>query len=184
MHHYRFMNHSRFMKIQYICQLFYPTCFTRLSIPILDIPCRLQSPTYTQRMDRIISCKFSSFSIRDVASRGMLPTPHALRPYNNCFETNLTKDGFGNGGHCFATTTSFTHFCFTLACVQLITFWSFHLCTIWAFLKMWAFILTWSSCRGPPTEVEGLPSLAFFATKPCTSFKCLVNNHLAQYVTM
>jgi hypothetical protein len=26
--------------------------------------------------------------------------------------------------------------------------------------------------------------LAFAATKPCTSFKCLVNNHLAQYATM
>jgi hypothetical protein len=26
--------------------------------------------------------------------------------------------------------------------------------------------------------------LAFFATKPCTSFKCLINNHLAQYVTL
>jgi hypothetical protein len=33
-------------------------------------------------------------------------------------------------------------------------------------------------------EVEGLPSLAFSATKPRTSFKCLVNNHLAQYATM
>jgi hypothetical protein len=26
--------------------------------------------------------------------------------------------------------------------------------------------------------------LAFSTTKPCTSFKCLVNNHLAQYATM
>ncbi len=32
-----------------------------------------------------------------------------------------------------------------------------------------------------PLEVESLPGLAFFATMPCTSFKCLVNNHLAQY---
>jgi hypothetical protein len=37
---------------------------------------------------------------------------------------------------------------------------------------------------GIPTKVEGLPGLAFFATKPCTSFKCLVNNYLAQYATM
>jgi hypothetical protein len=34
------------------------------------------------------------------------------------------------------------------------------------------------------SKVESLPSLAFSTTKPCTSFKCLVNNHLAQYVTM
>jgi hypothetical protein len=25
--------------------------------------------------------------------------------------------------------------------------------------------------------------LAFFATKPCSSFKCVLNNHLAQYAT-
>jgi hypothetical protein len=36
------MNHSRFMKIQNICQLFCPTCFTGLSILIFYIPCRLQ----------------------------------------------------------------------------------------------------------------------------------------------
>jgi hypothetical protein len=36
------MNHSKFMKIQNICQLFCPTCFTGLSIPNFDIPCRLQ----------------------------------------------------------------------------------------------------------------------------------------------
>jgi len=52
-------------------------------------------------MDRIISCKSSSFSIRDVVSQGMFPTPHALKPNtcNNFFEDNLTKVGFGNGGH-------------------------------------------------------------------------------------
>jgi len=33
-------------------------------------------------------------------------------------------------------------------------------------------------------EVEGLPGLAFSATKSCASFKCLVNNHLAQYTIM
>jgi hypothetical protein len=28
--------------------------------------------------------------------------PHGLRPntYNSCFEVNLTKVGFGDGGHC------------------------------------------------------------------------------------
>jgi len=64
-----------------------------------------------QWVDRIISCKSSSFSIRDVASRATLPMPHAVRPntYNSCFEANLTKAGLGNGGHYFATITSFTH---------------------------------------------------------------------------
>ncbi len=36
------MNHSRFMKIQNICQLLCPTCFTKLSISIFDIPCHFQ----------------------------------------------------------------------------------------------------------------------------------------------
>ncbi len=36
------MNHSRFMKIQNSCQLFCPTCFIRISIPIFGIPCRLE----------------------------------------------------------------------------------------------------------------------------------------------
>jgi hypothetical protein len=58
-------------------------------------------------VDQIIPYKSSSFSIRDVASQGTLPTPHALRPntFNNYFEANLTKVGFGSGGHCFATAT-------------------------------------------------------------------------------
>jgi len=34
----------------------------------------------------------------------------------------------------------------------------------------------------PFSKVKNLPCLGFFFTKPCTSFKCLVNNHLAQYV--
>jgi hypothetical protein len=46
------------------------------------------------------------------------------------------------------------------------------------------FILAWFLCQGPFSKLEGLPSLAFFATKSCTSLKCLVNNHLAQYVKM
>jgi hypothetical protein len=71
-----------------------------------------------------------------------------------------------------------------LARVWLTTFWSFRLCTAMAFPKMRTFILAWFWCYGPFLEVEGLPCLAFFATKPYNSFKCLVNNHLAQYVTM
>jgi hypothetical protein len=109
-----------------------------------------------------------------------------LRPntFNNCSETNLTKAGFRSGGHCFATTTRWFHSRSALARARLTTFWSFHLCTAMAFPKMRTFILAWSWCQGPPAEVEGLPGLTFSATKPCTSFKCLVNNHLAQYATM
>jgi hypothetical protein len=43
---------------------------------------------------------------------------------------------------------------------------------------------TWLWCRGPLSKVEGFTSLGFSTTKPCTSFKCLVNNHLAQYAIM
>jgi len=52
---------------------------------------------YTQQMDSIIFWKSSSFSICDIASQGTLPTPQTLnpKPYNSCFETNLTKVGFG-----------------------------------------------------------------------------------------
>jgi len=136
---------------------------------------------YTQRVDRIIPCKFSSFFIRDVASWGTHLMPQALRPntFNNYSEANLTKANFGNGGHYFAIVTRWFHSRSALARAQLATFWSFRLCTTIAFPKMRAFILAWSWCRGPPAEVEGLPGLAFSATKPCTSFKCLVNNHLA-----
>jgi hypothetical protein len=92
---------------------------------------------YTQQVDQIISCKSSSFSIRDVASRATLPTPQAVRrnTCNNYYEANLTKAGFGNGGHCFVIVTSFTHSCSALAHAQLPTFWSFHLCKTWAFPK-------------------------------------------------
>ncbi len=142
--------------------------------------------TYTQWVDGIISYKFSSFSIRDVAFWSMFPTPQTLKPNtcNNCFEVNLTNIGFRNGRHCFAKITSLSHSCYALAWMWLTTFWSFHLCMAMAFPKIRAFILTWSWCRRPPTKVESFPSLAFFIIKPCTSFKCLVNNHLAQYATM
>jgi hypothetical protein len=81
----------------------------------------------------------------------------------------------------FCNTTRFFHSRCALARARLATFSSFRLYTTIAFLKMRTFILAWSWCRGPPTTVEGLLGLAFFATKPCTSFKCSVNNHLAQY---
>jgi hypothetical protein len=76
------------------------------------------------------------------------------------------------------------HPCCVLARVRLTTFWSFRLYTAVAFSKIRACILAWSWCWGPFIEVEGLLGLAFFPTKPCTSFKCLINNHLAQYATM
>ncbi len=164
----------------------YANCFVRLVL--LDSRSQFFTShavfnyrAYTQRVDRIILCKSSSFSIRDVASRGTLPTPHALRPntFNNCFEANLTKVGFGSGGHCFATTTRWFHSRPTLARARLATFWSFCLYIAMAFPKMQAFILAWYWCRGPLAEIEGLPGLDFSTTKPCTSFKCLVNNHLA-----
>ncbi len=136
---------------------------------------------YTQWVNRIIPCKSSSFSIHDVASRGTLPTPQALRPntFNNCSKANLTKAGFGSGGHCFVTATRWFHSRSALTRARLTTFWSFHLCIAMAFPKMRTFILAWSWCRGPLAKVESFPGLAFSATKPCTSFKCLVNNHLA-----
>jgi len=136
-----------------------------------------------QWVDRIISCKSSSFSIRDVASRSTLPRPQTLRPNicNSCSKVNLTNTDFGNGGHCFVRVTSLSHSCCVLAWAWLATFWSFCLYMTMAFRKIQAFILAWSWCWGPLIEVESLLGLAFFATKPCTSLKCLVNNHLAQY---
>jgi hypothetical protein len=52
---------------------------------------------YVEQVDQIISYKSSSFSICDVASRSTLPTSKALwsNTYNNCFEANSTKVGFG-----------------------------------------------------------------------------------------
>jgi hypothetical protein len=141
---------------------------------------------YTQWMDRIIPYKSSTFSIRDVTSWGTLPTPHALRANtcNSYSEANLTKAGFGNGGHCFTTVINLSHSYCALARARLVTFWSFHLYTAMAFPKMRTFILAWYWCWGPLSEVEGLLGLAFSAIKPWASFKCLVNNHLAQYAIM
>ncbi len=140
---------------------------------------------YTQRVDWIVFCKSSSFFICDVASRGTFPTPQALRPntYNNCFETSFTKVGFGNFGNCSTTITNLSHSRYALTQTRLATFWSFRLCTVVAFPKMRAFILTWFWCWGPPIEVEGLPSLAFFCHQAMHLIQ-MVNNHLAQYVTM
>jgi hypothetical protein len=62
-------------------------------------------------VDQIISYISSLFSFCDVAFQGMLPTPQTLRPntFNNYFEANLTKVGFGNGGHCSAIIISLSH---------------------------------------------------------------------------
>ncbi len=111
---------------------------------------------YTQRVDRIIPCKSLSFSIRDAASRGTLPTPQALRPntFNNCSKAYLTKVGFGNGGHCFATATRFFHSRCASARAWLAIFWSFRLCTSITFPKMRAFILAWFWCQGPLQQLK------------------------------
>ncbi len=103
---------------------------------------------------------------------------------NNCSQANLTKAGFGNGEHYFTTVFCLFHSCYVLTTSRLASFWSFHLCTTMAFPNMWAFILACFWCQRPLSKIEGLPGLAFSTTKPCTSFKCLVNNHLAQYVIM
>jgi hypothetical protein len=68
-------------------------------------------------VDQIIFCKSSSLSIHDAAFQVMFPTPYALRlnTYNNYSEANLTKVGFGNGGHYFATITKLSHSCWALA---------------------------------------------------------------------
>ncbi len=136
---------------------------------------------YVKRVDWIVFCKFSSFSIGDVASQCIFPMPQALRPNtcNNYCQINLTKISFGNGGHCSATITSLSHSCWALAQAPLTTFWSFWLCTAMAFPKMRTFILTRSWCQRLVLKVAGFLGLTFFATKPRTSFKCLVNNHLA-----
>jgi hypothetical protein len=111
---------------------------------------------YTKWVDRIISWKSSSFSIRDVAFRGTFPTHQALRlnTCNSCSEANLTKASFGNGGHYYATITNLSHSCCVLARVWLTTFWSFRLCTTMAFFKIRTFILTWSWCRGLLSEAS------------------------------
>ncbi len=139
---------------------------------------------YVKPVDQIISCKSSSFSIHDVASQGTFPTHQTLK-LNTCniyFEANLTKVGFGNGEHNFVIIISLSHFCLILSWARLTTFWSFCLCMVTSFPKMQ--ILAWSWCWRPPSKVENFLGLAFFATKPCTSFKCLVKNHLTQYATM
>jgi len=125
---------------------------------------------YTKWVDWIISYKFSSFSICDVASQSNLPIPHALRPNicNSCFETNLTKVGFGNNGHCFAIIISLSHSRWALTWKQLTTFWSFCLCTTMAFPKM---IKVFShrllhSTTTTIKEGNDIATITFFVTKP------------------
>jgi hypothetical protein len=93
---------------------------------------------YTQWVDRIISCKSSSFSIRDVAFWDTFPMPQALKPntFNSCSEANLTNASFGNGGHVFAKVTRISHSCCALARARLATFWSFAFARPWYFPRL------------------------------------------------
>jgi len=184
------MSHSKFMEIQYIYSYIWFVLMDSRS-QFLTSHAIFNCCAYAEQVDRIIFYTFSSFSIRDVGFQSTFPTPQALKPNtcNNYFETNLatanlTKTSFGNGGHCSATIINLSHLIWALARTWLITFWSFRLYTAMASPNMRAFILAWSWCWGPLSQVEGFPGLTFSTTKPCTSFKCLVNNHLAQYVTM
>jgi len=65
-----------------------------------------------------------------------------------------------------------SHSHWVLVEVQLTTFWSFYFCMAMASPKMRTFILTWFWSWRPFSEVKDLLGLTFFATKPCTSFKC------------
>jgi len=75
---------------------------------------------------------------------------------------------------------SSSHSRWVLTQTQVTTFWSFYLCM--ASSRMQTFILVWFWYQGLPLEVEDLSNLAFSTSKPCTSFKCLVYNHLATYI--
>ncbi len=119
---------------------------------------------YAKWVDRIISCKFSSFSIRDIGSRGTLPMPQALKPNtcNNCSEANLTKIGFSNVGHYFVIIINLSHSHWALAWARLTTFWSLCLCTVVASPKMRTFILTWFWCRGTSFRSWRPPKFGLF----------------------
>jgi hypothetical protein len=90
----------------------------------------------------------------------------------------------GNGGHCSTIITNLLHLRWALAWVLWATFWSFHLCTAITFPKMQVVILACSWRQRPISKVESFACLTFSTTKPCIFLKCLVNNHLTQYVTM
>ncbi len=175
------MNNFIFIKIQYIYQLFCLTCFTKHSIPIFDIPCHLQLLCiYTMGGSNHLLSIFILLHPWCCISRHISHAPCIKTQHlQHLFGANLTKVSFGNGGHYFATITSLSHLCCVLAQVQLTTFWSFRLCTAMAFPKMQTFILSWCWWQGPLSKIKGLQGLAIFITKPCTSFKCLVDNHLA-----
>jgi len=66
---------------------------------------------YAERMNWVISCKFLSFSIRDITFWGTLPMPWALKfdTCNNYSKINLMKFGFGSGGHCYAIIINLSH---------------------------------------------------------------------------
>ncbi len=169
------------MEIQYNHQFFYLIHLSGLSVLIFTSHAIFNPCAYVKWVDHINFCKYSSFSISDATFQGMLSMPHAFKPntFNSCYEVYLTKVGFSNGGHHCPTITNSSHSYWALAWTRLTTFWSFRLCTTMAFLKMRTFILAWCWCQGFRWEVEGLLCSTFFTIKPCTSFKCLINKHLA-----
>ncbi len=74
------MNHFRFMRIQYICQLFCPTALLDSRSQFLTSRAIFNRCAYTQRVDQIIFYRSSSFSIYDVAFQGTLPMSQTLKP--------------------------------------------------------------------------------------------------------
>ncbi len=136
---------------------------------------------YTKWVVRIISCKFSSFSICDVASRSTFPMPQTLRPNicNNCSEANLTKVGFSNCGHCSTIITRLFHFALgfgmiTTNSLLIISPLHGHGISQYANIHFNTVLMSRTSFKSWRP-----PRFGFLVTKPCTSFKCLVNNHLA-----
>jgi hypothetical protein len=132
-----FMNHSRFMEFNTCVNSYVWLTSMDSWSQFLTSHAIFNHHAYVEWVDRIISYKFSSFSIRDVAFQNTFPMPHALRPNtcNNYSEINLTKVSFGNGGHCFTTITNLSHSHWALARAQLVTFWSFCLYTAMDFSR-------------------------------------------------
>jgi hypothetical protein len=130
-------NYNFFFIISYLSWIILDSCKTKTFVnsyvrfALMDFQSQFLTshaifnrPAYAQWVDQIIFCRFSSFSIYDVTSRGMLPTPHALRPNtcNSYCEANLTKVGFSNGGHYFATITNLSHSRWALVRMRLVIF--------------------------------------------------------------
>ncbi len=90
------MNHSRFMKIKTFANYFFWFVLPDFRSQILTSHVVFNCCAYTQWVDRIIPYKFSSFSIRVVASWGTLPTSQALNPntfYSTIAASNATTCG-------------------------------------------------------------------------------------------